>query len=714
MKNSFRVRRPAALLGWVLFFALSVEWAASATNSPPGPTLFLDQAGFDRIHNSTWELQVKQSQQFIREAEALLKDPPVIPSEGGGWIFDLYCPKDNALFHRVAPGVFVCPAEKLTNANPKAEAAWRTTQHDRAAQGAQTLALAYRLTSRREFAKLTADLLLRYAELYAGYVRHDRWGRTGFFAFMGGKRYAQALDEAVNLIPCAWAYDLIRDSDILTPESAAHIEDQFLRAAARELQVRTFQEDNNHQTWINAAIASVGFTLHDSALIDESISGRFGFNYQMNRCVTSDGLWHEGTMAYQRYAMEPLVKHVHMARRAGLKLDEDPRVRSLFDGPLLSAYPDGSYPIINDSDPFNIRSMADLYEWAFAVYGDPRYAAVAATGKRQSLWSWLVGRPELPATSGLVAQESRNLTGIGYLFMNGQSGPSPVSLVLDYGPHGGDHGHPDKLNLLLHAWGQDRFVDPGRITYSVPEYKSWCKQSIAHNTVTVDEKSQNPATGYCAWFGVNPKVQAACVGTDDAYGGIRLERMVGLTDRYILDCYRAVSDHQHTYDWALHIRGQSPLTPDFSALKMGLGTGDGYPHLEKVFTRKGLSPGMLKWPLDGTRAITLHVPQSKIPETWFMGQAIGTSLGERIPFLIRRQKTDTALWIAVYELTDQPSNTVQQVRFNGRATDPRPSLTISGSGWKDDWSFPWERMPGTNTLHPVSLESIPGFVYRSE
>jgi hypothetical protein len=123
---------------------------------------------------------------------------------------------------------------------------------------------------------------------------------------------------------------------------------------------------------------------------------------------------------------------------------------------------------------------------------------------------------------------------------------------------------------------------------------------------------------------------------------------------------------------------------------------------------------MLKWPLDGTRAITLHVPQSKIPETWFMGQAIGTSLGERIPFLIRRQKTDTALWIAVYELTDQPSNTVQQVRFNGRATDPRPSLTISGSGWKDDWSFPWERMPGTNTLHPVSLESIPGFVYRSE
>jgi len=707
-------RTSSILLALVLLLALSSNLGAQTTNNLPGPTLFLDQAGFDRIRNSTGEVQVTMSRQFIREAEALLKDPPEIPAEGGGWIFDLYCPKDNAQFQRVAPGQFVCPSEHLTNANPKAEAAWRTTQHDRAAQGAQTLGLAYRLTGRREFAKLAADLLLRYAELYDGYVRHDRWGRTGFFAFMGGKRYAQALDEAVNLIPCAWAYDLIRDSDVLTTNDNALIEGKFLRAAVKELQVPTFQQDNNHQTWINAAIASVGFTLHDAALIDESISGRFGFKYQMDHCVTADGLWHEGTMAYQRYAMEPLVKHVHMARRAGLKLEEDPRVRSLFDGPLLSAYPDGSYPIINDSDPFNIRSMADLYEWAFAVYGDPRYAAVAALGNRQNLWAWLVGPPVLPVTTGLVAQESRNLRGIGYLFINGRTGPAPISLVLDYGPHGGDHGHPDKLNLLLHVWGQDRFVDPGRITYSVPEYKTWCKQTIAHNTVTVDQKSQTPATGYCAWFCAGPSVQAACVGADTAYEGIQLERMVGLTPRYILDCYRIVSDHMHTYDWALHVRGQSPIPTDFSALKKGLGTGDGYQHLEKVFTRDVTSPLALKWPVDGARAITLHVPASKVQENWFIGQGIGTSLGERIPFLIRRQKANTALWIAVYELTDQPSNIVQQIHFEGRPTDPRPSLTISGSGWRDEWSFPWKPVPGADTLHPVPLESVPGFSYRTD
>lgn len=709
------VLRAVVVAGLILSGVMRPSALSAQSNAPSvaGPALFLDQAGFDRIRASTWTVHVAMNRQFIEQAEALLKAPPEIPTEGGGWIFDLYCSRDDAHLQRIAPGQFVCPAEKTTNANPKAEAAWRTTQHDQAAQGAQTLAIAYRLTARREFARLAADLLRRYAELYDGYVRHDRWGRTGFLAFMGGKRYAQALDEAVNLIPCAWAYDLIRDAGVLTPETATQIENQFLRAAARELQVRTFQEDNNHQTWINAAIASVGFTLHDADLIELSLSGPFGLKYQLDRCVTADGLWHEGTMAYQRYAMEPLVKHVHMARRAGLNIQEDPRIRSLFDGPLISAYPDGSYPIINDSDPYDIRSLADLYEWAFFTYGEPRYAAVAAIGNRQNLWAWLVGRPELPAGAGLVAGESRNLRGIGYLFLNGRSGASPVSLVLDYGPHGGGHGHPDKLNLLLHAWGRDRFVDPGRITYSVPEYKSWCKQTIAHNTVTADRSSQKPTTGFCAWFGAGSNVQAACVGAEDAYAGIRLERMVGLTDRYILDCFRAVSSRKHQYDWALHVRGQALETNGFRAASQAPGDDDGYQHLKNILTRTVAEPASFRWPVDPTRAIVLHIPEPQHPETWFTGQGIGTSLGEAIPFLIRRQEAKTALWIAVYELTDQPSNTVVQVRSETKAHSDHLAVTVSGPGWRDDWTFPWARIPNADAIHPVPLETIPDFSFRS-
>ena len=52
-------------------------------------------------------------------------------------------------------------------------------------------------------------ILLKLADDYPNYPRrHDRWGRTGFWARLGGRRYSQSLDEAVGIIKLAKAYDL--------------------------------------------------------------------------------------------------------------------------------------------------------------------------------------------------------------------------------------------------------------------------------------------------------------------------------------------------------------------------------------------------------------------------------------------------------------------------------------------------------------------------
>ena len=705
--------RGRALATVILALVLAMPRGLAAQNAA-SPHLFLTAADFARLKASPAEHVRKALTNVVRQAEALLATNLEVPDKGGGWIFELNCPKDGTRLRRVSEGKFECPVEKTVIESSKAENAYITSLHYQAEAAAETLGLAFQITGRPEFAERAARILLRYADVYPGFGRHDRWGHRGLFAFMGGLRYAQALDEATGLIPCAWAYDLIRPSPALTAAQREHIEKDFLRVSERALEVPTFQQDNNHQTWINAAIASVGFCLSDTNLIAESIDGRHGFRYQMGRCVTAEGMWIEGTMAYQAYAMMPLVMHAQMARAAGAPIHSDPHMRSLFEGPLISAFPDGSYPIIHDSDPYHIRHFADLYEWAYAAYGDPRYAAVAALGSRSGKWAWMAGADTLPAsTNAPVDVASRNLGGIGYLFLQRDLAGAPASVVIDYGPHGGGHGHPDKLSMILFALGRDLFVDPGRITYSVPEYKTWCKQTVAHNTVAVDGKSQEPSEGQCLWFQGGNGFDAAAFRAADAYPGVTLRRAVVMTDRYILDCFQAESTRKHAYDWCLHVRGGLISSNGFeTGGKMGIGSG--YEHLKNVIRRPVNEPFEMRWQIDGEHVMRLLCPAPPAPATWFAGQGIGTSLHDAVPFLIQRQEGATGLFCAAYEIVSGTNGVLNGITILGGATGP-VRVQVKASGWSDTWQLDWAASASTAPgREPSRGDALPGVRFKRE
>lgn len=56
--------------------------------------------------------------------------------------------------------------------------------------------------------------------------------------------------------------------------------------------------------------------------------------------------------------------------------------------------------------------------------------------------------------------------------------------ILDFGPHGGWHGHPDRLSFELYYRGVPVVVDAGSGGYYNPLHWTWSRKSIAHNTVT--------------------------------------------------------------------------------------------------------------------------------------------------------------------------------------------------------------------------------------
>jgi hypothetical protein len=107
-------------------------------------------------------------------------------------------------------------------------------------------------------------------------------------------------------------------------------------------------------------------------------------------------------------------------------------------------------------------------------------------------------------------------------------------------------------------------------SYGHEDFLSWDRQSIAHNTVTVDEVSQYPqdipdpwvierngkqARGRPLFFHASDRLKAFGAECDAAYEGVLLSRAVALLGSTIVDFYRCTSRGDHTYDYALHIDG---------------------------------------------------------------------------------------------------------------------------------------------------------------
>jgi hypothetical protein len=109
-------------------------------------------------------------------------------------------------------------------------------------------------------------------------------------------------------------------------------------------------------------------------------------------------------------------------------------------------------------------------------------------------------------------------------------------LLLDAGPYGGPHGHEDKLNIEVLAFGQAFIVDPGFYTYDRGDpFRTYFVGSQSHNTVLVDGKSQirrwnkenlNPKTAvgdYATWIS-QPDFDYVSASYTDGYSQFSLKQ----------------------------------------------------------------------------------------------------------------------------------------------------------------------------------------------
>ena len=201
--------------------------------------------------------------------------------------------------------------------------------------------------------------------------------------------------------------------------------------------------------------------------------------------------------------------------------------------------------------PIPFRSLENRTRFISGLYGDLmengiRYFFPGVTlervGQRSERMPGLVGAvPALPADAAEPwPPGSAHLEATGLAVFRRDAGRTYVSL--DYGENGGGHGHPDRLNLTLHAGGEPWLVDFGTGSYTSPTL-GWYRSTLAHNAPLVDGLSQSPAQGVCVGYEETAEYGWICGQLPDgsAFDGVGLQRTVVVTPGYVLDVVQMAS-----------------------------------------------------------------------------------------------------------------------------------------------------------------------------
>lgn len=695
---------------FVLSFTFYVQARAQA------PSLFLTLDDFhSRTEIAKTEPWAKASlQQLIHEADAFPRSyekrfglsSVELPPEGGQWLHWYVCPDTGTPLTFRPPNHNVCPdTGKEYSGYPFDQVVYQL-RNDALGRAALTLALAYRFTGRERYAVEAAQILTAYADRYQSWPLHDNHGKP---SANGAKAYSQTLDESIWLINIAWTYDLVRGSSTFDSKAKSHIEDDLLRASYRTVSKAHRGPTDNIQSWINAAIAAVGFTLQDPALIREAIDGPIGFRYQMHHFVTQ-GFWGEGTFGYHFYALRALVATAQMARQHGINLwVQEPALLSLFDGPMAVVLPNGYLPAFNDSNQVNLYEQDYLYEQAYAASKNPRYLPIILKYGRTSREALLFGVGKTPAPRPLTLKsEVFAEAGLAAL----RNDVNDLTVIVKFGQHGGPHGHYDKLSFVLYSQGRVMGIDPGTQLYGLPLHQMWDSMTIAHNTISVDEKRQAAATGKLISWQTNPNWTAITMDAGLVYDGVSFRRSIVLTPNYCLISDHVSSSKTHTVDWIYHDTGTLEIAePAFTQKAADLSGQFGYGLLRDV--QRSIGSGELKARFvtssndgegeesnpnspaatthskslknsestnepSGTATIELTLPADG-SEEFMHGVAPGHNLKKPVPFVLVRKKGSDVRFTAILsprtDLNIQESNDKQTrtVSITGRGLSDRVS-----------------------------------------
>ena len=526
-------------------------------------------------------------------------------------------------------------------------------EHNRHKQNYIHLDLAgrlYLITEDKRYLDYATTMLVEYAKVYKTLELN-----ISLDSNKPGRLFHQTLNENMWMLYSSCAYSCIRHE--LTEEQQQLIENDLFKVML-EMFVETYAENfdiiHNHGLWSVASAGICAYAINDQATVDKAIYGLIGdsvsggFIAQLTQLFSPDGYYMEGPY-YHRFSLRPIFLFAETIERRqpeiGIYQLKDEVIKTTAFAVMSTAFPNGTLPALNDSSrTMDIKDLGILLATNICFDRYEQNETLLAMAKHQDkVWVHNTG-----VTLSNVLENDTDVANFNWGSLSltdgseGECGGVTIlrhrdakdddsMALLWYGQHGSDaklhsaldHGHFDGLHLSLfnnnqeftHDYGYGRWVniEPKFGGRYIPENKSYCKQTIAHNTVVVDQISQNQGVTAIAQqhFGEkhftllgDSKLQGMSAFARDYYPGIDQQRSVlmveleGFEKPLIVDLFRMISEEQHSYDYPVHYSGQIIRTDFEYQCQSNLSTvGEthGYQHLWNLGQGKVEDSSLTTW-----------------------------------------------------------------------------------------------------------------------
>lgn len=638
---------------------------------------------------------------LVASAEALLKQPVEFPPRGGQHNTFYQCRKCQTGLKTIAAHHHQCPVCKTVYSGSTYDDCVYKNQHGRNLQNMTTAAWAWAITGDRRYADYAAGILLGYAGRYRNYPYHGS-GNWVWNLWSGGHLYEQTLSEASALATAIGpAYDLIYDSGALAENDHDCIRAGLIRPMLKTIG-KCRRGINNWQSWHNAAMMYGGVLLQDETWIRRALlDSRNGFFFQLEHSVTAEGMWYENSWGYHFYALDALVIVAETGRRLGLDLWPAPALKAMFTLPVAYTMADGQLPRFGDDVGTSLRRHPALLERAWQAYQDPLFLNLLSD--QPTFDSILLERSATRTAAGLPAPRSAVFTNAGHAILR-SGGTAGMTAALTFGPYGGGHGHFDKLSFVWYAFGRELAVDSGCAisqAYRLPIHRDWYKATVSHNTVVVDQRSQEPAAGACLAFAATDSAAGVAVRCWRAYPGVEHRRLFLLLPDYALVADDLSSERPHQFDWLYHHRGTSVTCAAVSSVPAGA-NHPAYEYIRPAGRGRTADPVRIQFGAEwGTTVLTL----AAAPETEIItGDGPAGSVELRAPLAVISRTGKATTFIAVLEPAPH-GQSAGAADISETACDGRRSITVQRNGKKD--MIVWESN-GRFTVTRDGVSLLPG------
>ena len=598
----------------------------------------------------------------------------------------------------------------------------------------------YQILQQDKYAAYVKEVLMEYARIYKTLPIHPQPR-----SYARGKIFWQCLNDANWLVYVSQAYDCIHP--FLSKKERKYLEKELFRPFADYISIENpqyFNRIHNHSTWGSAGVGMMGLVMQDEELIQRALYGlsqdgidanakdndggfikkadeKAGFLANIDAPFSPEGYYTEAPY-YQRYAMYP-----YLLFAVGLhNVRPEQKIFDYNNGVLLKAVntllnltdTDGEFYPLNDAQKgmsYFSRELVSSVDIAYH-YGNsnPGLLSIAEAQGKITLddAGFAVAKALEEGKAVPFTKKSLEITDGpdgkqgGISILRAGNIEDELNLVAKYSAQGNSHGHYDKLSFSLYYKGDEVLQDYGLARFVnidqkngggyLKENKTWAKQTIAHNTLVVNETShfngkyelgsQFHSSKYTSKLSDNSH-QLISARENNAYKDLQMHRTLIMVEdeRFenplVVDVFKVNADNENQYDLPYHYFGQV-MTHNFAIESyqslVPLGEKDGYQHLwlkGKGNTKS--STDQLSWFSNNTFH-TLSMAAQKGDNYLF------TQIGANDPefnlrkdssFIIRRENTANTLFVNTLE-THGSYSPVSEIAINTRTKIKEISVLV--------------------------------------